>query len=151
MTKKTTRRRMTAATILGAAALSIAASSAFATGHPATGFGPVAQRTVVNTGETFYKATASNIAFNTGETMTWSGNADGTGTILVDDVVQIQVKHQDGTKGKLTIDYSHGCTGLFAAPPRDISALFAPGLNTVTVTYKDKCGGGESATSAFIS
>ncbi len=134
-------RRLAVPAVAVLAGAALAASGAFASGHPAIGFGPVGARTVVKKGETFYKATAYNVSFNAGETMTWSGNADGTGTTFVDDVAIIQVKHQDGSKSKLTIDYTTGCTVGAAVAPRDISSLFKPGLNAVTVTFKDKCGG----------
>jgi hypothetical protein len=134
-------RRVGVAAVAVVAGTALVASSAFATGHPATGFGPVGPRAVVKKGETFYKATVYNVSFNAGETMTWSGNADGTGTTFVDDVAVIQVKHQDGSKSKLTIDYTSGCTVGAAIPPKDITSLFRPGLNAVTVTFKDKCGG----------
>jgi hypothetical protein len=143
--------RLLATAAVGATVLSIAVSSASATGHPPIAFGPVGGRAAVNPGETFFKATAYNVSFAAGQTMTWSGNADGTGGTVVDDVAIIQVKHANGTKSKLTLDYSHGCTALTVDPPRDISSLFLPGLNTVTVTYKDKCGGNVSAESAYLS
>lgn len=148
------RRRLALASfgvVAIAATLVIAVSSALGTGHPAVGAGPVAPRGVVATGETFYKAIAYNVAFNTGETMTLSGSADGTGTTLVDDLLQIQVKHQDGSKLKVTVDYSHGCSALTAAAPRDITSMFKPGLNIVTLTLKDKCGGAVSSTPLFVS
>jgi hypothetical protein len=145
-----TRSRLVTAVVVGAASLAIAASSALATGHQPVGFGPVAGRAAVTPGETFYKATAYNVAFNAGETMTWSGNADGTGTTVADDMAVIQVKHADGSKSKLTIDYSHGCTGIAAEAPRDISSLFRPGLNNVTVSFKDRCGGDVSAAQQYF-
>jgi hypothetical protein len=147
----TTRRGLGLAAV-GTAALVACGSTALGTGHPAVGFGPVSTSPVVKKGETFYKVTAYDISFAAGQTMTWSGANDGTGTTRIDDVAIIQVTHQDGTRSrKLTIDYSNGCGTDTAQPPRDISSLFAPGRNTVTVTYKDGCGGNVSADPAFIS
>jgi hypothetical protein len=61
------------------------------------------------------------------------------------------VEHDDGTRSKLTIDHSHQCAGIEVEQPRDVSALFEPGRNTVVVTYKDRCGGNLSAESAYVS
>jgi hypothetical protein len=98
---------------------------------------------VVKAGETFLKATFSNVSFS-GQTVTLSSHADGTGSIAVDDVLVIQVKRPDGSKAKYQHDFSNGCAGqIFPIAPVNITNLFAAGLNKVTVTMKDKCGGTE--------
>lgn len=80
-------------------------------------------------------------------TITYSGGKvvlaakrDGTGTILVDDVL-----HVTGPRNALTVDFSHGCSVNLSTggdiPPLDISALLQPGQNAVTLSFADACGG----------
>jgi hypothetical protein len=147
----TRRHSLGLAAVLGVASLALAIPNAFATGHPPIAFGPVGGRAAVAQGELFFKAIAYNVQYNAGETMTWSGNADGSGLTAVDDVARIVVKHADGTRSQLVIDYSHQCAGIEAEAPRDVSSLFRPGANTVVVTYRDLCGGNLSAEPAYLS
>ena len=67
--------------------------------------------------------------FYTGGRVLLSGNADGTGNILVYDEILVTVVHTDFSTSTLTHEFNPGCTGLTSAPPLDISSVFAPGDN----------------------
>jgi hypothetical protein len=123
------------------AALLLVRSSAHAAG-PAIGLSAgTPERNVVAQGETFFKATAFHVSFATGQTMSLASTTDGTGQLLVDDQVVIKVKHADGSKSSFKHDFSGGCGALTPLDPVDVTSLFRDGLNDVTITLSDLCGG----------
>jgi hypothetical protein len=95
-------------------------------------------------GKIFYKA-QFYITYSGNGSVILSGNSDGTGDTVADDVVIIKVKNKT-----FTYDYSNNCSGITTLPPQDITNLFTTGLNKVTVTLKDKCGGDVSSESMWI-
>lgn len=60
----------------------------------------------------------------------------------VDDLLELTVLRADGTSASFRHDYSNGCRVVSELPPRDLTTLFQPGLNRVTVRLIDGCGGG---------
>ncbi len=68
-------------------------------------------------------------------------NPDGTGATKVDDVIGMRVVRENGTLGLFTHRYaSTTCSSLGTLGPSWINQ-FLPGINTVTVTLNDACGG----------
>ena len=111
--------------------------------------GGVGARAVVTQGETFFTATLQNVQYASGEAL-FAGSRDGRAATVVDDALTLKVVHQDGTSSTYKHDYTNGCTALTPLPPTDLSSVFKPGANTVTVTLRDKCGGSVSASALWL-
>jgi hypothetical protein len=115
--------------------------------------GGVDERAVATVGETFFKATISRLLFNCpcpGELLL-SGSRDGRASTLVNDVLSLKIVHEDSTTSSYTHDYSNGCrSNPLPLPPTDLSAKFNTGVNKVTATLKDKCGGSVSSTALWL-
>jgi hypothetical protein len=108
-------------------------------------------RTVVHQGETFFKATAYNVAYASGQTITLASHQDGTGDMLVDDVLTIKVTRPDGSTKTFKYDSSLGCSGSEQPlSPTNVTNMFLPGNNTVAVTEADKCGGWEASPTIYL-
>jgi hypothetical protein len=80
-----------------------------------------------------------------------SGSAAGTGTMLVDDALVLHVTRPDGT----TVAFSHDfdkvpCTPATPSKPIDISPMFQPGANKLTVALQDMCGGSEGSSAIWL-
>ncbi len=105
----------------------------------------IEKRPVVTIKETFYTANLINVDHEGGSVIL-AGSSDGVADTAIDDVLILKVVHPDGTSAMFKHDYSHNCQG-FITPlaPQDIASKFATGLNKVTATLKDKCGGSEGA------
>ncbi|MCX6094905.1 MAG: hypothetical protein NTY63_08830 [Candidatus Bipolaricaulota bacterium] len=80
-----------------------------------------------------------------------SSSADGSGEIMVDDVMRLDIRHPDGTTLSRVIDFTNGCTE-YVSPraPEDISAWLDRGWNQITFTFNDQCGGMAGSTSIFL-
>jgi len=100
-------------------------------------------------GENFFKTTFS-FGYQQGKVML-SGAADGTGTFYVDDVITVHVVRPDGTKQSYSYDFSGGCQDAYPLNPVDLSDMFQPGVNKVTVTLADRCGTVVQAPAVFLS
>ncbi len=79
-----------------------------------------------------------------------SSEADGTGDIFVDDLLEIKV---NGTS-ILRNDFSNGCSGrITPLAPSNITKNFSNFLNsfvTIEIQYIDKCGGYQSASNFYL-
>ena len=85
------------------------------------------------------------------ETIMLSGAADGTGDTSVNDGIEIIVTHPDGSTETFFHNYAPGCIPpVQTLSPHDISSLFAPGLNIVSVRLFDICGGGAGTTALYL-
>lgn len=65
-------------------------------------------------------------------------NPDGTGNVFADDSITLMVAGPNGNTQTYTYDYSHNNSGfVMPQPPTDVTYLFAPGDNAVTVKLTD--------------
>jgi hypothetical protein len=98
---------------------------------------------VITKGEIYFKATNYRVQY-ADQQLLLAGDATGAAHINVDDVLALTVRHPDGTTASYRHDFSNGCSGINTAiPPVNVSSLFQTGVNQVTATLSDKCGGGE--------
>lgn len=73
------------------------------------------------------------------------------GAVRVDDVLTVEVTHQDGSKITKSLDFSGGCIGwVTPAGPLSLSGVLEPGNNTVRFILRDGCGGFASADPMYI-
>jgi hypothetical protein len=82
----------------------------------------------------------------------WAGSQDGTASTMVDDIANIMVS---GSKGTHSTSFTYGtqnpCHGVFPLGPQNITSLFSPGSNSVTVTLQDNsCGVNYSSSPLWI-
>jgi|1186.fasta_scaffold05496_3 hypothetical protein len=102
-------------------------------------------------GETFLTKTFT--LSHTGGTVKIAGNPGGTAQVEVDDALVFKVKHADGTTSSYSHDYSQGCIGLSGDVPTnpvDISSLFRVGVNRITFSFKDACGGSDATWAMWL-
>lgn len=67
-----------------------------------------------------------------------SSTPDGTGAMMTDDQATLQIIRADGSTSARTYDFRSGDRpGINPVPAQDVSALFQPGLNIVTITLRD--------------
>jgi hypothetical protein len=111
--------------------------------------GGVDHRLVDTVGETFFTATVSRMTYSSGPVFL-AGSKDGTASTLVDDALKIKVVHQDGTTSSYSHDYSGGCGPDTPLAPTNLASKFKPGVNKVTVTLTDVCGGGVSSSALWL-
>jgi hypothetical protein len=148
-------RATVGAAAIGLATVGIVASgffaSATASGGPVVGLSSGNdERPVTVAGETFFTANAFNVNY-AGGTVLLSSTHDGTGSILADDYLAIKVTHADSTVSNYIHDFSSKCHTAdtpIAAP--DLEGYFKAGLNKVSLTVKDKCGGGEGNSALYL-
>lgn len=81
-----------------------------------------------------------------------SGSQDGTGSWYVDDAVNVTVRRADGTVKTRSIDFNRGgdCSGIVEHGPVDLAELLGPGLNEVTIAFRDVCGGNKGNTDLWL-
>lgn len=104
---------------------------------------------ISRTGQSFFASNAT-VDFQSG-TLVLSANADGTGDIMVDDVMDLQVTHADGTTSAHTIDFTFSCSQYVAPlPPQDITFLFKRGTNNIRLVFHDQCGGNGGSTRIYL-
>lgn len=111
--------------------------------------GGVPYANIIERGETFFTA-RFHFQYDAGRVVL-SSAADGTGDFYADDAMAIIVHHADGTTSQRSFDFSHGCSNNHFEPPMDVTGLFKPGLNKVTVKLVDGCGGAVYASPMFLS
>ncbi|MFC0626798.1 DUF6531 domain-containing protein [Kribbella deserti] len=69
----------------------------------------------------------------------------------MDDILTVQVTHQDGSTVSKTRDFSDGCIGwVTPAGPLNLSGVLEPGNNTVRFILRDGCGGFASADPMYV-
>lgn len=97
--------------------------------------------------------TVAQVVSYRGGRLLLSSSGDGAGKILTDDAFTIRVRPEPGKgPGKsMDIDFSEGCTGLRERPAPDVSKLFRPGPNHVTLLLRDRCGVAYSSRPYFLS
>ena len=79
-----------------------------------------------------------------------AGDEAGSLPTLVDDYINIRVVRPDGSIKIFTNRYQGGCIQLTPLPPTDITNLFLPGTNQVTVRLNDLCGVKASSNPIYI-
>jgi hypothetical protein len=97
------------------------------------------------TGYVFLDKTLT-VSMPAGVRLVLSSEPDGTGDVYVDDRIQIEVTHEDGT----TASFARGFEFQPPAPPLDLSSSMKPGLNTLRVQLMDTVGGAYSSTPLYL-
>lgn len=88
----------------------------------------------------------------TGDRIVVSGSSDGSQPFYVDDLLQVNVTHPDGTVVATTIDDSNGCTAdtVLTHDPVNVARFLQYGMNKVHVVFRDACGGDYGNSDIFI-
>ena len=89
-----------------------------------------------------YSPRSFTVHFQRGETVILSAFPEGTGSIFVRTKLIIEVTHSNGTRAGMEITFCSPspfciCNEL---PPQDITSLFEPGRNRVSVKLRSWCG-----------
>jgi hypothetical protein len=92
------------------------------------------QRSSTATG-VFYEST-HEVVIGAGVVMLAS-TSDGLGALRTDDAMTLTVRHPDGAVRVFAHDFRDRAGAIRPLPPQDVSALFVPGLNRVTLTLRD--------------
>jgi len=79
--------------------------------------------------------------------VTISGDPPPSSAFGVDDGIQMRVMHPDGSVVTWRRDFNHECAANVPLPAEDVTGLFQPGLNRVSLTLYDTCGGLKGTTS----
>lgn len=79
-----------------------------------------------------------------------SSTADGSGSIATDDAMTFLVRKGKKAQPPLAIDFSRSCIGLEPRPAQDVTGLFRPGVNHVTLMLHDRCGVAYSSDPYFL-
>jgi hypothetical protein len=95
---------------------------------------------VTEPGGLFYTGPAINVNY-TGGTVIMSGDPVPTGSYTVDDRLVMLVTHPDKTTDTWEHTFNDDCVKNHELPPQNVTSLFKPGLNVITVTMYDACGG----------
>ena len=89
-----------------------------------------------------FLTTDLNLNYQTGDNIWLSSQADGTGSTIVDDAIEIIVTRPNGTTARFNHSYPTYCGDLVRYfPPYNLTNLFLPGQNQVRVRLYDICGG----------
>lgn len=110
---------------------------------------PFPARAVTTPGNTFLSVDKT-LPYTTGSVFL-AGNADGTQSISVDDLIRMTVVHDDGSTVFASFDFSPGCPGLVRTrTPLNLNLLVKPGDNQFHFELADKCGGFESSSALYL-
>ena len=105
--------------------------------------------TPIGYGSTFFSKTIT-VDFR-GTSAILSLDDDGTGSIMVDDVAFIDIRHSDGSIRHQVIDFTDGCAhAVNMLPPQQIASWLEWGSNEITFTFKDQCGGNGGCTRIYL-
>jgi hypothetical protein len=104
----------------------------------------IESRPITEPQEVFFDQTFS--VTTAGDEVLIASTSDGEGQVYVDDEIELQVTHQDGSTVLFIRNYE------FQPPsdPLDISDVLEPGTNTVRVILRDTFGGNLSATELWF-
>lgn len=109
----------------------------------------VSYRTAAYTGEVFLNKTLS-VSYQ-GGAVVLSHDPGGAGDIMVDDVLELTVEHEDGASAHQIVNFTNECMHAVAPlPPCEITGLFEPGINTVHFALYDGCGGNAGCTRIYL-
>lgn len=86
----------------------------------------------------------------TGGGLIVSADPNGTGDVITDDELRLEVTDARGTKRTLVRNYSNGCTTPSAQGPADVASLLRAGTNRVRVRLRDTCGTAEGSTAYWL-
>jgi hypothetical protein len=95
---------------------------------------------------------ASVMVRHDGAPVILAADADGTEPFLVNDDLTIRVTHPDGSEADPyhhNFGESSNCAVDLPQDPVDLTAMFAPGVNTVTFEIRDGCRGGHVGKGGF--
>jgi hypothetical protein len=96
----------------------------------------------------FYTATAAHVAYGGEGRVTLAGSADASSTTLVGGELVLTVRHPDSTAATFRHDYC--AAGQQALRPRDVTNLFVPGVNSVTLRLSGSCGNEEGSSPIWL-
>lgn len=84
--------------------------------------------------------------------VTLSGSPDGQSSFWVDDILQLDITHRDGSHATYQADDSNGCTAdtVLTTPPTSLAPYLEPGTNRIHVTFRDSCGGNDGNTAIYL-
>lgn len=75
----------------------------------------------------------------------------GTGDIMVDDVLHLDIQRPGGSVIRRTIDFTDACSHpVLPLPPQEIAHWLGIGENTITFTFQDQCGGNGGGTAIWL-
>lgn len=103
---------------------------------------PALAQSVGQPGEVFKTVTITDIE-PVGRDTVLSATPDGLTPMSVDDALDVQVTHQDGSVATYSHDFSNGCSGSIQPLLVDLTPLVATGKNTIQLTLRDICGDSE--------
>jgi pimeloyl-ACP methyl ester carboxylesterase len=109
---------------------------------------PFISQSVNQQGETFYTYAVA-VQYQTG-TILISGSPAPSNLFGVDDGMALTVTHGDGTTSTWSHEFESGCGSLTPIGPTDLTSLFKPGANTVSVSLHDTCGKSEGTSGPII-
>ncbi len=75
---------------------------------------------------------------------------DGMGDLRTDDQAALVVQRPDGTRATWSHDYRAGSGAIVSIAPQDVSALFARGRHTVTLTLVDLAAPAHSSSAYYL-
>jgi PKD repeat protein len=102
-------------------------------------------------GLTNYEPREFTVHFQPGDRVVISRLAEGEGEILVRTTMLIEVNHADNTRSGLQIEFCDlPLCGCASKGPQEITQLFQPGKNHVSVILRSKCGPALSSTSLWL-
>jgi hypothetical protein len=90
-------------------------------------------------GQTFFRREVT-VDYNDGRLML-SGSPAPVGSFGVDDGMTITVTRPDGSVASWSRSFNQTCDANVATEPEEVTHLFAPGPNVVSVALYDTCGG----------
>ncbi len=139
-----------AAAVVASAAIPVAV--AVPAGAAATSFlvsSARASAPVGSQGETFF---TDNIYVTAGTNIVLSGSSDGRSDFWVDDILQMQVTHQDGSYSTYRADDSNNCTATSVNTTRRVplGQYLHSGVNRIQLTFHDQCGGNDGNSDIFL-
>lgn len=107
-------------------------------------------RSASATGETFHDRMYA-VEWDGATTIVLSNASDGTGQILVDDAITVDVTHPDGSTASFTYDFFGSSMGPgVASGPFDLTSYMETGRNTVRVRLRDLHGSGVQSTEIWF-
>lgn len=108
----------------------------------------IASTPVPSVGHVFFDKTIK-VSY-TGGALILSADPGGTGDVITDDELRLEVTDARGTRRTLVRNYSNGCTTPSSQGPADVASLFRGGTNRVRVRLRDTCGTAEGSTAYWL-
>jgi hypothetical protein len=101
---------------------------------------PTLGQLVTEPGGKYYSGPPISINYKGGK-VTLSGNPTPDGKFTVDDRLSILITHPDGSTQTWDHTFNDDCVSNHALPSQEVTGLFKEGVNIITVSLYDACGG----------